>query len=291
MGNIVIRRLQTVDEFYQAVDLQKIYWGNDAEALVPMHMLHSLSHHGANIIGAYDGDTLIGFLMGFLGTDVEYDSVDAPPAADNLLIMSKRMVVLPDYRGQNIGYRLKMAQRDVAFKQGIPLITWTFDPMLAPNAHLNIRKLGGVVRKYKVDYFGKTDMPSLQADRLVIEWWVNDQRVKDCAAGHGLTFTLAQYLERNTAIANPADISGEFYKPCDIDDMPNTELVLIEIPPNFRQINREDAGLAKVWRDHVRDVFLKMFDAGYMVTDFVRGDHDGKNRTFYVLSQHLDEEK
>lgn len=290
MSDIVIRRLQTVAQFDQAVDLQKIYWGDDGEALVPMHMLHSLSNHGGHVLGAFDGDTMIGFVMGFLGTDIDYDSIDARPAMANLLIMSKRMVVLPEYRGQNIGYRLKMAQRDVALKQAVHLITWTFDPLLAPNAHLNIRKLGGVVQQYKVNYFGDTDLPSLQADRLVVEWWVTHRRVKERAKGEGSQLTLEQYFGVNAPVVNRADISGNFFQPRSITDVPDSTFALIEIPPNFREIDKADTGLAKAWRDHIRDVFLKMVAGGYMVTDFVRGDFEGKNRTFYLLSHHSDDD-
>jgi len=81
-------------------------------------------------------------------TDIEIEAPDARPAMANLLIMSKRMVVRPEYRGRNIGFRLKMAQRDLALKQAIRLVTWTVDPLLAANAHFNIRKLGAVVQRY-----------------------------------------------------------------------------------------------------------------------------------------------
>lgn len=290
MTDIVIRRLKTVDEFDRAVDLQKIYWGTDADALVPMHMLHSLTNHGGHVLGAYDGDTMVGFVMGFIGTDIDYESIDARPAMANLLIMSKRMVVLPEYRGQNIGYSLKMAQRDVAVKQAIRLVTWTFDPLLAPNAHLNIRKLGGVVQQYKVDYFGSTDQPSLQADRLVVEWWVTHQRVKERAKNGASDLTLQQYFDVNAPIVNRADISGEFLQPRMMTNVPDSTFALIEIPSNFREINRTDADLAQAWRDHIREVFVKMFAGGYMVTDFVRGDFEGKNRTFYLLSHHSDDD-
>lgn len=290
MNDIQIRRLRTVDEFNLAVDLQKIYWGDDGEALVPMHMLHSMSNHGGHVLGAYDDDRLIGIVIGFIGTDIDYDHPNARPAMANLLIMSKRMVVLPEYRGQNIGYRLKMAQRDVAVKQGIRLITWTFDPLLAPNAHLNIRKLGGIVQQYKVDYFGSTDQKSLQADRLVLEWWVMHQRVKERAKGNTNNLTLDQYFDVNTPIVNRADATGTYLQPRTMTNVPDSTFALIEIPANFRAIEANDDALAQAWRDHVRDVFVKMIAGGYIVTDFVRGEFEGADRTFYLLSHDSDQD-
>lgn len=284
MSDIVIRRLKTIPEFDLAVGLQKIYWGEDGDALVPSHMMHSLSKHGSHILGAYDGETMIGFVMGFIGTDIDYEDPDARPAMADLLIMSKRMVVLPDYRGQNIGYLLKMAQRDVAMKQAISLITWSFDPLLAPNAHLNIRKLGAICQTYEVDYFGHTEHKSLQADRLIVEWWVTHQRVVERAKGTTNNLTLKQYFDVNTPIVNRADISGDLFKPRSITDVPMSTFAMIEIPPNFREIEAEDSALAQDWRDHVREVFVKMVAGGYIVTDFVRGEFEGKDRTFYLLS-------
>ena len=284
MSDIVIRRLTTVSEFDLAVGLQKIYWGEDGDALVPTHMLHSLSKHGSHILGAYDGEKLIGFVLGFIGTDIDYEHPDARPAMANLLIMSKRMVVLPEYRGQNVGFLLKMAQRDVAMKQAIRLITWSFDPLLSSNAHLNIRKLGAICQRYEVDYFGKTDHKSLQADRLILEWWVTHLRVAERAKGTTNNLTLKQYFEVSTPIVNRADVSGDYFRPRSMTNVPMSTFAMIEIPPNFREIEANDPDLSQLWRDHIREVFLKMLAGGYIVTDFVRGEYEGKDRTFYLLS-------
>ena len=283
MSEIVIRRLKTGQELELVVELQKIYWG-DGDALVPAHMLQSFTKYGGHVLGAYDGERLVGFVMGFIGTDIDYEDPDARPAMANLLIMSKRMVVLSDYRGQNLGYLLKMAQRDVAIKQGIRLVTWSFDPLLAANAHLNIRKLGGIIQQYKLRYYEPTEHKSLQGDRVLVDWWVTHQRVKERAKGVSHNLTLKQYFEVNTPIVNRADISGTLMKPRTMTDVPHSTFALIEIPSNFREIDAKDPGLARAWHDHIRDVFLKMLAGGYIVTDFVRGEFEGQKRTFYLLS-------
>ena len=90
MTEICIRRLLIAAEHEQAVEVQKSYWGKDAGNLVPRHVLHSISVYGGHVLGAYDGQKLIGFVMGFIGTDIDVDDRDARPAMANLLIMSKR---------------------------------------------------------------------------------------------------------------------------------------------------------------------------------------------------------
>lgn len=287
MDAIRIERLLLREQHDQAVELQKVYWGDEPGNLVPRHMLHSLSHYGGHIIGAYDGAQLVGFVMGFIGTDIDTDDCNARPAMANLLIMSKRMLVLPQYRGRNIGFRLKMAQRDIALKQAIRLVTWTVDPLLAPNAHLNIRKLGGVIQRFSANYFDLDEPDSLRADRLFVDWWVTHRRVKERAKGKGSKLTLSQYFDVNTPIVNRADSRGRWLLPRQMTDVPNSTFALVEIPADFRQLEASERSLADDWRYHIRDVFSQMFAAGYIVTDFVSDDYEGCRRSFYLLSHHF----
>ncbi len=43
-GSFTIRPLTTLDEMYDAVDLQRGYWGNDIDSVVPAQMLYTI--HG-----------------------------------------------------------------------------------------------------------------------------------------------------------------------------------------------------------------------------------------------------
>ena len=288
---IEIRRLLSAAEHDKAVELQKSYWGIDAGNLVPRHMLHSISHHGGHVLGAFDEDRLIGLVIGFIGTDIDVDAPDARPAMANLLIMSKRMVVLPAYRGRNIGFRLKLAQRDLAMKQAIRLVTWTVDPLLAANAHLNIRKLGGVIQRYEVNYFGLDSADSLRSDRLVVEWWVTQRRVKERANGRGGNLSLQQYFDVNAPIVNRADVSRDWLRPRPMTGVPSSTFALVEIPGDFRELEAADRGLADEWRNHIRAVFPRLLAAGYIVTDFVSGEFERERRSFYLLSRHFDEDE
>ncbi len=290
MDAIRIERLLDAAQHDQAVELQKNYWGSDAKNLVPRHMLFSISHYGGHVLGAYDGDQLIGFVMGFVGADIDFDDRGARPAMANLLIMSKRMLVLPAYRGRNIGYRLKMAQRDIAMKQAIRLVTWTVDPLLAANAHLNIRKLGAVIQRFSANYFGLDEPHSLRADRLIVEWWVAHRRVVERAAGRGGNLALQQYLDVHAPIVNRADASGDWLRPRPVTAVPNSSFALIEIPADFRELEAEQRTLADQWRYHIRDVFSRMLAADFIVTDFLSDQFEGRRRAFYLLSRHIDDD-
>lgn len=289
MTSIKIRRLLQADEHAQAVELQKHYWGADASNLVPRHMLHSIAHFGGHILGAFDGQTLVGFVMGFIGTDSDIDDHDARPALANLLIMSKRMLVLPEYRGRNIGYRLKLAQREIALKQAIRLVIWTVDPLLAANAHLNIRKLGGVIQRFQANYFGLPEPESMEADRVFVDWWVSQRRVQQRARGAGSALSLGQYLHVDAPIINRAQAKVGGLQPRPLSALPASSFALLEIPADIRALEAADRSLAAAWRYHIREAFQQVFAAGYIVTDFVTDDMDGQRRAFYVLSHHFDE--
>ena len=291
MSNIEIKRLMTARQFQQAVELQKDYWGTDASNLVPGHVLHTICHHGGHLLGAYDGSQLVGFVMGFFGTAMDQESSEAPEvpdterAASNLLIMSKRMLVLRQYRGRNIGFNLKMAQRDIALKQGIDLVTWTVDPLLAANAHLNFRKLGALSSRFAVNYFDYPESESLYADRLVVQWRVKGKRAQARAAGCGSGRTLQQCLDENTPIVNVNEASGPTLAPRALSPHAIDCNLLVEIPPDIRHLDEHDPVVARSWRLHIRELLDRLMASGYVVADFVSAVEGRRRRAYYYLSR------
>lgn len=286
MSSYEIRALKTLDEMYEAADLQRVYWGDDVESIVPAHMLFTLASYGGHVLAAFDKGRMIAVLIGLIGTDTSADS--DRPAMANLLIGSKRMVVLPEYRGGGIGYDLKLEQRRIAMKQGIRLVTWTFDPLLSLNAHLNLRKLGCVSQHYYINLYGTSDRGGLStmgwSDRLRVDWWVTNRRVEERLNGKRGAITLQQYLEGNGTIVNPAQfIDGDARPNLSLQDARGA-FALVEIPLNYPQILKHDPQLAKQWQEHIRPIFTKLMDNGYIVTDFLRESYEGRDRGFYLMS-------
>jgi predicted GNAT superfamily acetyltransferase len=282
---IEIRPLRALEDMRPVVELQKTYWGDEIESVVPAHMLFSLANHGGHVLGAYDRDKLVGALIGFLGTDVEDKR---RPAMANLQIVSKRMIVLPEYRSHGVGYHLKMAQRDIALQMGVRLVTWTFDPLLAVNARLNIRKLGAVSQRYLENYYGTESEGGLSrqgsSDRLLVEWWVTSRRVEERVFGKRGELSLRHYLEANTPILNPITVSADGLPiPAEIHNPVEGSLAFLEIPVDFASVEANTA-LAETWRRSTRSLFRQMFADGYIVTDFLRETHEGRDRAFYLLS-------
>lgn len=270
MSDITIRALQTADELEAAVDLQKVYWGHQMTDLVPYHMLLSIMKYGGHVYGALDGDVLVGMLLGFLGAELLPQGHE--PAPQRLFVMSKRLVVLPEYRGRKIGERLKRAQRDFARRHSIPLVRWTFNPLLARNAYLNLHKLRAVGQQYEEDYFGQgVTHETLRADRLVTNWWVNHPHVE-----HPPVYHPAQY-----PVANTVSLTSHGYlEPSQVETV-SSPIVRLEIPSEFEPIVRNQPTLAAQWRLHVRQAMPALLQRGYVAVDFVRLE----NRAFYVFSR------
>jgi predicted GNAT superfamily acetyltransferase len=284
--DIEIRALTEPDELRQVEALQRAIW-DAPDAVIYTHMLLSFARNGGHVLGALEGERVVGALISYLGVE----SIEADrPAMANLKLVSQRMAVLPGYRDGGLGYRLKVAQRQFALRQGIRLVTWTFDPLLARNAHLNIRKLGAVALAYWRDYYGSDDSPMVKAgssDRLFVEWWVTHNRVEQRISGNRPPLTLGQYLDGNTVIINPTLLPDDGALPRPAEDIlaPQNALALVEIPSDYEGLLAQNEGLARQWRTHARAVLENSLLAGYAITDFVSGAHEGRARSFYVLSR------
>ncbi len=174
-SNILIQPLTTLEQFERCIVLQIEVWGYSDGDVIPRRVFVVAQRIGGQVIGAFEGDTLVGFAMSLPGYR------DGKP-----YLHSHMLAVLPHYRNAGIGRRLKLAQRDDAIARGFDLMEWTFDPLEIRNAHLNIARLGVIVRRYQPDFYGPSSSPlpgGLPTDRLSAEWWLRSDRVAGTLRG------------------------------------------------------------------------------------------------------------
>lgn len=310
-----VRILESSEELAAVEDLQRLVWPGNETDIVPVHLLLAAVHNGGLVIGAYDAvssssagskaeeqptpmsdrvipthTTLVGFAFGFPGL---YATPDGP----RLKHCSHMLGVHPDYRDQGIGFTLKRAQWQMVRHQGLDRITWTYDPLLSRNAHLNIARLGGVCNLYIREAYGQMRDQlniGLPSDRFQVDWWVNSQRVyRRLSRKPRLRLDLAHFLAAETAILNATHIKeDEFPHPPEGAAWNSLEvegahhqpaLILVEIPADFHSLKTIHPALALEWRLHTRTIFESAFERGYLVTDFIHlpGAYP---RSFYVLS-------
>jgi predicted GNAT superfamily acetyltransferase len=167
---MTIRPLTELAEFQQCLEVQRECFGMADVDLFPVRFYVVLNSIGGLVLGALDGDRVVGFLN------------TLPGLRDGLPYWySQVMAVAKDHWNSGIGSQLKLAQRDHARQRGIQRIEWTFDPLESKNAYFNLEKLGVIVRRYRVNYYGQISSAlhaGLDSDRLVAEWWIDRPRVK-----------------------------------------------------------------------------------------------------------------
>ncbi len=280
-----IRSLETPEDVHQIEALHRIVWSGSEADVIPAHVALAISHNGGVVLGAFDGEQLIGFVLGFLGTD--HRSPDRPAMA-RLKHTSHELAVHPEYRSQWLGYRLKIAQRQMVNRQGVRLITWTYDPLMSLNAYLNIRRLGAVCDTYRENEYGEMQDDlnrGIASDRFQVDWWITSNRVRERLEGERQDLDLAHYLGAGATRVNHVTLrDDDLPQPQDELHAPEGNLALVEIPADFQKIRAKDRALAKLWRDHSREVFQSAFKAGFIVTDFIYLRDEKLPRSYYILT-------
>ncbi len=172
---VLIRPCQGFEELSACVQLQMDVWGYGDRDVVPRRVFIVSQKIGGQVIGAFDGNSLVGFAMALPGI-----SQGRP------YLHSHMLAVNPDYRNQGIGRRLKLFQRDEALARGISRMEWTFDPLEIKNSFLNLAKLGAVVRRYAANFYGVSSSRlhgQVPTDRLCAEWWLDSDWVCSALGG------------------------------------------------------------------------------------------------------------
>jgi predicted GNAT superfamily acetyltransferase len=266
MTTVTYRDLTTLDDFAAVVDLERRIWGPGYGDVVPSPILAVSVHRGGILIGAFDGERLIGFVYSM------------PGIKDGKATQWSHMLgVLDEFRQAGIGYRLKLLQRDRALGIGVDLIEWTYDPLQAANAHLNFVKLGVVVEEYLENVYGDSGSPLHQGnptDRFVAEWFIREPRAAPAAKA----------ASDDTVAVNRTDWAGDWLESVDVDLSCQARLLAVEIPMNFTDMLARAPERAMAWRVCTRAIFTTYLDRGYRVVDFVlnRGERKGT----YVMERH-----
>lgn len=261
------RAVESIGDLEKVADLEILVWGLSPRDAVPSSLLHAMVNTGSLVVGAYEGDKLIGMALMF------------PTDRNNhKRLWSHMAAVDPVYQGQGVGFGLKQFQRKWALEHRYQEISWTFDPLQRGNANLNLHVLGAITNTYHVNFYGEmTDgiNAGLPSDRVEVIWQLRNPRVR-------------QLSEHKTPspLLTVSDISDEQYLLHSIENRPVNSLLspkqntyLVEIPANINVLKQTSQDLALAWRIALRDAFQSAFQSGYSAQDFVMID----GHYYYVL--------
>lgn len=244
MERPTIRPIDTFDEIEQCVELQRSVWSMPDVDLTPARLFVIAKWSTAPPLGAFDErGSVVGFvhtlLARFEGTICYYS---------HMLAVDERL------RDTGIGYRLKLAQRDQAIADNVPLVVWTFDPLQSRNAHFNLNKLGAVARRYITNFYGERHATVFDAgigsDRVYAEWWVRSRNVERALAGEP------------RADAGPR--------------------VYVEVPSDISGLKRRDQESALIWRLRTRERFQSSLSRGMVAIGFERGGEQATSRYIFA---------
>jgi predicted GNAT superfamily acetyltransferase len=277
MADWTIRLLDSPAEMTAAEALQRSVWTDSETDVIPAHLLLAVVHNGGLGIGAFIGDELVGFAFGFPG-------LTHASGGPQLKHHSHILGVRPDMRGKGIGFALKRAQWQMVRKQGIERVTWTYDPLLSRNAHLNVARLGAVCNTYlRAEYGEMRDglNAGLPSDRFMVDWWLNTRRVERRLSHRPRKPLSSEHYFTAEATRLDAVVDGVMTPrpPAELPALTGS-LLMVEIPADFIKLKAVDLGLARDWRFYCREAFEKAFAGGYLVTDFIEAD----GHHFYILT-------
>ena len=274
---ITIRDLTTLDECLQVVALEKDVWRyTDGDDVVPAAVLIVSVKRGSILLGAFDAAA---HMKGFVYSMAALK--DGRPTQ-----WSHMLGVVEDARGTGLGLRLKLAQRERALAMGIDLIEWTFDPLQAVNAHLNLARLGAVVEEYEENIYGESSSPlhrGTPTDRFVAEWRLTSPHVQRRIAAPAMG-NVRDADVASAPLVNPSKEGDRWLRPGTAADLANdAPRVLVEIPVGFADLQEQDPALAFEWRLATRAIFQHYLAGGYRVVDFFLSP--AARRGHYLLAQ------
>lgn len=255
-----IRPLASPADYSACVALQHETWGADSGEVVPPTILKVTQRLGGVAAGAFGGDgRLLGFVFGMTGVE-----------NGRVVHWSDMLAVRPEMRNTGLGRQLKEWQRDAARAVGATTIYWTFDPLVARNAHLNFNRLGTRVHEYVRDMYGEPTSVlhrGLGTDRLVVTWAIEGEPAASiCPDGM------------------PSDVATELREaPLIGAGLPEglPPAVRIAVPLDIHAVLAADPTAGAVWRQCSRTAWEWAVANGYEVAGLWREPEAGE--AYYLL--------
>lgn len=260
-AQIEIRAAKSRADFEACVELQRDTWGASFSEVVPVSMMQVTCKMGGICMGAFaPGGEMLGVVYGVTGV-----------RNGELAHWSHMLAVRPRARNMGIGKRLKLAQRETLVAQGVNTMYWTYDPLVARNAHLNLNLLGASIDRFVPDMYGASDsdLHRLGTDRFIVRWDLHGERSVAARARR----------ESRARRGGPRPMLGI---PGDKTRVPlGREAVEVVIPRDIEAVEARSFDEALGWRHASRRVFRRLLGGGYEVSGFIAG----RKHARYVVSR------
>jgi predicted GNAT superfamily acetyltransferase len=272
MEPVAIREARSRADYDACVALQRAVWGlADLDITSTIQLVATVHAGGLLLLAESAGKEIVGFCYAFAGFR------DGRPH-----LHSDMLAVRGDARSRGLGARLKWAQREAALGRGLSLVTWTFDPLRALNARLNLHHLGAQATEFLPNFYGETSSPLHHGptDRLLVRWEIASPAVSARAGGQ--------------APAPPTDAPVAYEVEWREDGRPvpgplrpglASPRLLVPIPEDWDDVVRADPALAGAWQAAVRAAFSSHLARGYVACDLLLPAEGDRRLARYVLER------
>lgn len=284
MDRIYVKEIDNKEDFKECEKIQRDLPQLGEVGIVPAYLLELTANHGGLTLGLYVNERIIGFSF----------SIPAYNKKNGYYLFSDSMGFYKNYQRKSLGFLLKQVQYSVAKDRGAQRIYWTYDPLLGPNANINIRKVGGIVTEYELDRYSLINTSSgicIPADRFLLDWEIQSKRVEDRMIHHKIPDKLVQpeqipfCVNRTIPVLIHAGSKSFLYREIVQVFLQETlDKISIEIPIEYFEIRENIPELAQDWRMKTRELFHHYINREkYIVNDFVQTFYHNEYRNFYLL--------
>ena len=277
---VTIRPFVSRADYAACVSLQREVWGEHFGDVVPPTILLVSQRLGGVAAGAFDaGGRLLGFVFGVTGIR------DGEP-----LHWSDMLAVRPEARGAGLGRRLKLFQRDQLLELGVRRMHWTYDPLVARNANLNLNSLGAVPVEYVVNLYGDTGSSlhaGLDTDRFIVEWRLDEAAPPGAhEAGDAESGPASRGVPRGAG-ASAADVGSaptiDAKWAAGARPLPVEPCVRVAAPADIDALKAADPSRARAWQRMQRLAFTHYLGRGYRVSGFEH--HAPPADSYYLVAK------
>ncbi|MBT9259383.1 MAG: hypothetical protein KM310_06460 [Clostridiales bacterium] len=306
----IVEEPRSRSDFSAMEELQIEVWSRDTSLPLPMLWVAVETGGLALVARRPAEDDVIGFCLAVAA----FDGKDA-------WLWSHMAAVKEGWRSHGVGRALKYRQYHWARQRGFPLITWTFDPLMAKNAYFNLVYLKAMARTFFPNHYGPMDDPlnkGLPTDRFLCEWWIEEEDpwqrgeafpqplppgpvfLEAVASSHPLLPRPRLHPDVEASPEGGEALEGTWSSDGNIRRLQRPapswrreEALLglregaayIEIPWDFLALKDRDFDLAIAWRRASAAAFNYAFRRGWVAVHVERFPQEGKARYLLVPGQ------
>ncbi len=249
----IIKDSSEIEKFMEII---KSAWASDNAIYQFYDTLHSMPYHGGFLLGAYDNDKMVGMSFSY------------PGFRNNKVYLYSHMTgVINNKKYSNIGYELKIKQKELALDYGYDLIVWTFDPMMSLNAYFNLNKLGALSRNYIDNFYGNMRdgiNRGVPTDRLVAEWYIKNSYNK--------SYEKPEYI-------NTIDENNIYFSEI------KSDLIALRIFNNYGELKNTDLNKAVKIKLEYRHIFHELLNKNYTVINFDKNSYSYIFKKDYKINE------